>query len=109
VYRAYCGADEVVALALWAAYAGRDIVFDSCGTVVEMGELAEVVAHAHGLDPDVVRRTWDPAVPAERYVGDGRLMQSLAAEAGLPLRSLADLVGETSAWLADVRRAGVPS
>jgi len=99
VYRAYCGADEVVALALWAAYAGRDIVFDSGGTVVEMGELAEVVAHAHGLNPDVVRRTWDPAVPAERYVGDGRLMESLAAEAGLPLRSLADLVGETSAWL----------
>jgi len=99
VYRAYCGADEVVALALWAAYAGRDIVFDSCGTVVEMGELAEVVARVHGLAPDAIHRTWDPIAAAERYVGDGRVMEGLAAEAGLALRSLPDLVLETSAWL----------
>jgi nucleoside-diphosphate-sugar epimerase len=99
VFRSYCGVDEVVALALWTALSGRDAVFDTCGTVVEVGELARLVAEVHGLDVDSVRRDWDPAAVADRYVGDGRLMEGLAAEAGLPLRSLPDLVRETSAWL----------
>jgi UDP-glucuronate decarboxylase len=99
VFRSYCGVDEVVALALWAALSGRDFVFDTCGTVVEVGELAGMVAQVHDLDVDVVRRTWDPDVVADRYHGDGRLMEELAAEAGLPLRPLLALVRETSAYL----------
>jgi UDP-glucuronate decarboxylase len=99
VFRSYCAVDEVVALALWAALSGRHTTFDSCGTVVEMGELAGVVARAHGLADDVVRRTWDPRLAADRYVGDGRLMEELAGEAGMCLRPLPDLVRETSVWL----------
>lgn len=99
VFRSYCGIDEVVALALWTALSGRDAVFDTCGTVVEIGDLAQLVAQVHGLDPDVLRRTWDPDVIVDRYVGDGRLMEELAAEAGLSLRALPALVRETSAWL----------
>jgi len=99
VFRSYCGVDEVVALALWAAVSRRDVVFDTCGTVVEMGDLAHLVAQVHGLDADVVRRTWDPDVVPDRYVGDGRLMDELAAEARLSFRPLPDLVRETSAWL----------
>jgi nucleoside-diphosphate-sugar epimerase len=104
VLRSYCGVDEVVALALWAALSGRELVFDTCGTVVEMGELASVVAQVHGLDDDVVRRSWDPDSVADRYVGDGRLMQGLADEAGLLLRPLPDLVRETSASLTGQQR-----
>lgn len=100
VFRSYCGVDEVVALAVWAALGGRDVVFDSCGTVVEMGALARLVAQVHGLDADAVRRTWNPDAVADRYVGDGRVMEELAAEAGLSLRPLPALVRETSAWLA---------
>lgn len=100
VFRSYCGVDEVVALALWAALRGRDVVFDTGGTVVEIGELARLVAHQHGLGSEVVRRTWDPAVIANRYVGDGGMMAELAKEAGLDLRPLSALVRETSAWLA---------
>jgi nucleoside-diphosphate-sugar epimerase len=99
VFRSYCGVDEVVALALWAALSGHDAVFDTRGTVVEVGELAAVVAEVHGLDANVVRRTWDREVAADRYVGDGRLMEELAEEAGLAMRSLPDLVRETSDWL----------
>jgi UDP-glucuronate decarboxylase len=99
VFRSYCGVDEVVALALWAAFSGRPVVFDTCGTVVEMGELAQLVAQVHGLDDDRVERTVDPAVPAERYVGDGTVMEGLASEADLSLRPLSTLVSETSAWL----------
>jgi nucleoside-diphosphate-sugar epimerase len=99
VFRSYCGVDEVLALALWAALRGREVVFDTCGTVVEMGELARLVAHLHGLGSDVVRRTRDPEAADDRYVGDGRLMEQLATEAGLSLRPLSALVNETSAWL----------
>jgi len=100
VFRSYCGIDEVVALALWAARAGRNVVFDSCGPVVEIGELAALIAQAHGLDSDTVRRTWDSATVDNRYVGDGRLMEELASDAGLTLRPLAELVRETATWLA---------
>jgi nucleoside-diphosphate-sugar epimerase len=99
VLRSYCGVDEVVALALWAALSGHAAVFDTRGTVVEVGELASVVAEVHGLDASLVRRTWDREVGADRYVGDGRLMEELAEEAGLTMRSLPDLVRETSDWL----------
>jgi len=43
--------------------------------------------------------TWDPDLAPDRYVGNGGPMEALAAEAGLPLRPLPDLVRETSAWL----------
>jgi hypothetical protein len=100
VFRSYCGVDEIVSLALWVALSGRDAVFDTCGTVVEVGELAHLVAQVHGLDVDSVRRTWDPDAIADRYVGDGRRMEELADDAGLRLRTLPALVRETSAWLA---------
>jgi len=100
VFRSYCGVDEVVALSLWAVLSGREAVFDTCGTVVEMGDLARLVAKAHGLDDDVVRRAWDPDVVPDRYVGDGRMMQALAAESGLSLSPLSVLIRQTSDWLA---------
>jgi nucleoside-diphosphate-sugar epimerase len=99
VLRSYCGVDEVVALALWAALSGREVVFDTGGTTVEIGELGRLVAQEHGLEVDVVRRTWDPDVAPDRYVGDGRVMDTLAAESGLSLRPLPDLVHETATWL----------
>lgn len=110
VFRSYCGVDEVVALALWAALRRRDLVFDTSGTVVEIGELARLVAHVHGLGSDVVRRTWSSDVVADRYVGDGAQMDALAAQAGLDLRPLSKLVRDTSSWLtAEQPRPRVPA
>jgi nucleoside-diphosphate-sugar epimerase len=99
VFRSYCGVDEVVALSLWVALSGREVVFDTCGTVVEIGDLARLVAKAHGLDVDAVRRTWDPDEVPDRYVGDGRIMEELAAESGLSLGPLPVLIRQTSDWL----------
>lgn len=96
VLRSYCGADEVVALALWVAFSGRSSVFDTYGPSIELGDLALMVAEVHGLPPSAVHRTWNPAASTDRYVGDGRLMEALASEAGLRLRTLHDLVAETS-------------
>jgi len=103
VFRSYCGVDEVVALAVWAALRRRDLVFDTSGTVVEIGELARLVAHLHGLGSDVVRRSLDPSVAADRYVGNGAQMDELAVKARLDLRPLSELVRDTSTWLADGR------
>lgn len=96
VFRTYCGVDEVVALSLWAAVIGHEAVFDTCGAVVEMGDLARIVAREHGLGPDPVRRTWDADAVADRYVGDGQVMEELAARAGLRLRPLDALVRASS-------------
>lgn len=96
VYRSYCGVDEVVALSLWLALAGVDVVFDTSGEIVEIGDLALLLARLHGLDESAVRRIWDSASAEDRYVGDGRRMLELAARAGLRLRSLVELVTESS-------------
>ncbi|NTW38281.1 MAG: NAD(P)-dependent oxidoreductase [Cellulomonadaceae bacterium] len=99
VRRSYCGVDEVVALAIWAAACGRPGAWDSGGTVVELGELARVVATEFGLDPASVVRSWDPLGPADDYFGVGDRMDVLAAEAGIDLRSLPSLVRATAEWL----------
>ncbi len=92
VFRTYCAVDEVVALSLWAAVSGHDVVFDTCGAAVEMGDLARAVALEHGLGRDAVRRTWDADAVDDRYVGDGRSMVALAARARLHLRPLDALI-----------------
>jgi nucleoside-diphosphate-sugar epimerase len=97
VSRTYCGSDEVVALALWAAASGRSLVFDTGGELVELGDLACEVAKVHGLRADAVTRARSDGTPADVYAGDGRVMQALAEEAQLRLRSLAELIGEAVA------------
>lgn len=109
VFRSYSGVDEVVALALWAALSGRDVVFDTGGTVVEIGDLARLVAQVHDLGNEGVSRTWDPAAVADRYVGDGRLMAELAVEAGLSLRALPELVRRMSKPLEVDPPSGIPT
>lgn len=101
VYRTYCGVDEIVALSVWAALSGEDTTFDTCGRVVEVGELAQIVARAHGLGPEAIRRTWDARAQPDSYVGDGQTMELLAARAKLHLRPLDELV-RASAESADV-------
>jgi len=96
VLRTYCGVDEVIALSLWAAVTGHDAVFDTCGAVVEMGDLARVVAKEHGLGPDAVHRESDVNALPDEYVGDGHAMEDFAARAGLHLRPLDALVRASS-------------
>lgn len=105
VLRSYCGVDEVVALALWASLRGENTIFETGGTVVEVGDLAHLVAQAHRLDPGVLHRTWDPSAPADRYVGDGRVLETLAELAGMRLRGLPELIRGTSGWLRGGERA----
>ncbi|HUR24164.1 MAG TPA: NAD(P)-dependent oxidoreductase [Acidimicrobiales bacterium] len=102
VERSYCAAGDVVTLALCSLLGegDGDVVFDTGGDVVEVGELAELVREAVGAPVAPLQRSWDPAVPADRYVGDGARMSELAARQGLVLQSLQDQVRETASYLA---------
>jgi len=99
VYRAYCGVDEVVALSLLSVLRGEDDVFDTGGVEVEIGELAHLVAREYALGDHSVERRLDSGASAHRYVGDGRRMAQIAAREGVALRTLPDLIRETSRGL----------
>lgn len=95
VVRSFVGADEVVALSLWAAADGRGGVFDTGGDPVELGELAEVVCRVFGLNETAVVRAVGPSGAEHRYVGDRRRWDALVRESGLDLADLPTLVGRT--------------
>lgn len=105
VLRSYMGVDEVIALGLWAMLSDEPAVFDSAGDVVEVGELAHLVATLHDLPVGAIERALEAGQPEDRYTGDPRQIQDLAQRSGLRLRPLSELVIETSQWL----RSGGPS
>ncbi len=70
------------------------------GRVVEMGDLARIVAEV--LDaPGVDRPVFDSAAPADRYVGDGRAFAALARKYGYLRRPLTTQIRQTAAFMAD--------
>lgn len=103
VVRSYCAATDVVAVML-ACLLGdgdelRDVVFDTCGTVVEVGDLAERVRTVVGGPATTVTRRLDGHAPPDRYVGDGGAMTALAARFGLVLQTLDEQILDTASYL----------
>lgn len=99
VVRSYVGVAEVLAVGLWSLLSEIPLVFDSGGHVVEMGELAALVAQLHGLPPEAVERTLDPDAPEDRYIGEPGQMAQLAEHCGLDFAPLAELVEQTAAGM----------
>lgn len=101
VRRSYVDVEDLAALAVALAAGGPDeAVFDTAGAeVVEVGELAERVARLLGHPGMPVERRWDPAAPADEYVGDGRLMRRLVREHGVAFRGLDEQILRTAEWL----------
>lgn len=100
VERSYCAAADIVAVGLGCLLRDgpADVVFDSGGQVVEMGDLADHVRDALRLPEIAVERAWDPATP-DRYVGDGTQMSALAARHGIETQTLAQQIQETASYL----------
>ena len=96
VVRSYCGVDEVVAMSLWAASRGGHAVFDTGGEIVEVGQLAAVVARDIGRGCAVERPALVSHAPEDRYLGETTAMLSIAERSGVRLRSLAQLVAATA-------------
>jgi nucleoside-diphosphate-sugar epimerase len=99
VIRTFAGATEIVGLSLWAALTRREAVFDTGGDVIEIGELAGLVAELHGLGPDAVQCDLADGTPEHRYTGDATEWNRLLTEAKVAPTPLRTLIGETSAWL----------
>lgn len=104
VYRTYCGVDEVIALALWAA-AHRPSVFDTHGHLVEMADLAAAVARTVGNGCAVARAAFEPTQPADRYVGEPTVFRQLVADSGLRLATLDELVIATAGTAPGIGRS----
>lgn len=96
VLRSYCGVDEVLALALWAARNKPSGVFDTAGHVVEMADLAAAVSSGVGRGCAIVRPSYDPRARPDRYVGDPTGFAELVAQSGLRIASLDTLVRATA-------------
>lgn len=101
VYRSYCAAADVVALSLGCLLGegDADAVFDTGGEVVEIGELADHVRGALELPHLPIEREMDPALPADRYVGNPERFTEMAARLGLTLQPLDVQIRSTAGWL----------
>jgi nucleoside-diphosphate-sugar epimerase len=105
VFRSYLHVEDLCALALGAGLRGigRPMPIDLCGAeVVEMADIAALVAEALPGSPPIRRGPVDSARPS-RYLGDPAHAKMLAMELGVGLAPLRDQVADTVAWLARSR------
>jgi nucleoside-diphosphate-sugar epimerase len=101
VFRSYLHVDDLCALVIDAALQGarRDRPIDLCGAeVVEMEDLAALVAEASPNSPKINRRPVDYTRPS-LYLGEHAQTKVLAMELGDRLSALPLQVRDTIAWL----------
>ncbi|HEX8057862.1 MAG TPA: NAD(P)-dependent oxidoreductase [Novosphingobium sp.] len=101
VFRSYLHIDDLCELVIGAAVQGigRDKPIDLCGAeVVEMEDLAALVAEASPNTPTISRGAVDFACPSI-YLGDHTQTKVLAMELGNRLSALPLQVRDTIAWL----------
>lgn len=98
LWRSYVGLGDVLSLFLAEALDGTEPVvrFDTGGEVVEAAELAERVLGALEVPPVEIRRELDPGATPDRYVGDGRSFEELAARHGHPLTPLDEQIRQVA-------------
>ncbi len=103
VERSYVQVGDVVALALSALLDPQEEVaaFETAGErVVEVGELAALVGDLLRPGLAIERPPLDPALGADRYVGDPAAMRALAARHRLSLEELPAQIRRTADYLA---------
>ncbi|MBV1690040.1 NAD(P)-dependent oxidoreductase [Novosphingobium sp. G106] len=101
VFRSFLHVDDLCTLVIDAAVqgVGRDRPIDLCGAeVVEMEDLAVLVAEASPNSPKINRRPVDYTRPS-LYLGDHAQTKVLAMELGDRLSALPLQVRDTIAWL----------
>ena len=102
VLRSYCDVCDVAALALALLLAPTKpvILFDTAGAeVIEVGALATRALAVLGAKKLGVERQFDPALPADRYVGDGAAQAFLAKQYGLEPYSLDQQIMRTAEYI----------
>ena len=99
VIRSYSLAADILAVAMATALGGDPadpVLFETGGEEVEVGELARRVALQVAGEELPVQRPEMDGSPADRYVGDPALMESLAGRYGIELAGLDAQIRETA-------------
>ena len=104
VRRSYIDVEDLAAVATaFAVSSGApdDLLVGTAGDrVVEVGELADMVATECGLQSPEIERTWDPSAPADDYFDASSGFRDLARALGVPVAGLAEQVARTARVLA---------
>lgn len=101
VFRSYLHVEDLCELIIAAGLqtVGRGDPTDLCGgEIVEMGDLASLVARASGNSPQILRGSVDYST-SSLYLGDYSQTRVLAMELGVTLSPLDVQVADTIAWL----------
>lgn len=94
VVRSFVDVDDLAALMVAAA--GEDLLLETAGAEeVEVGELAARIAPGMPVDRPVL----DPALGADRYVGDGAAFAAACDRHAIVLRGLDEQIARTRAYL----------
>lgn len=93
VWRRYCSADELLAVALAVDTPGMTTI-DSGGSLVEMDDLAEAIRAT--MNPSASISRGPISGPANRYHSDGEQWARACADAGLVALSLNDQIALTA-------------
>lgn len=109
VFRSFLHVSDLCDMVIGAALSGitRDRPIDLCGSdVLEMSDLALLVAAQSGRDPQILRDAVDLARSSE-YLGHFPDTRVLAMESGVALSSTAVQVADTFDWIAGLMPAAM--
>lgn len=102
VYRSYVYVGDLLALCLAITLSGEAVseTFDTAGTdVVEMGDLARLVARGLGRPDEAIERDFDPDLTPDTYVGERTAIDRLWRRYGLAPMGLREQIDRTAAYL----------
>ena len=103
VIRSYLAVQDILQVLtgwLMNGQAKGELTFDmSSPDTVEIGELAKRICKATGRDIADIARTFDPALPADRYLGDSRILLELAQKFGIFPMGLDEQIRETREYM----------
>jgi len=99
VWRSYADAREILLASLIALFSGAQGMFNSGGTTVEIGELAEVVASNAPNSEISISRISDPEVSANVYTSIEPSIEQILMANDLAYSSLSQQVANTMQYL----------
>ena len=107
VFRSYVSVGDLIEASLawlFSRTAPEQVVFDTGGEVVEVGELAQRALHLLGRAELAVSRPAPDGSAEDRFTGDGAAFARLAQSQGVALRSLDQQILDTAEYLAALDR-----
>jgi nucleoside-diphosphate-sugar epimerase len=99
VWRSYADANEILLASLIALFTGSHGIFNSGGTSVEIGEVAEIVGSIAQLDEIKIQRDLDPLSNANSYTSIEPSIEVVLAAHGLAYTGLRGQLANTMQYL----------